>query len=74
MKISNDEEIWDVFNKGKHRKELSSISIQKRSHSMRDYESPYSLKLLKEAAYLPQTLDEFNNAKDNLKMQKKYNE
>lgn len=49
-------------------------SNQKRSHSTRDYESPYSFKILKEAAYTPQTLDEFNQLKENLKKQKKINE
>ena len=41
---------------------------------MRNYESPYSFKTLKEAAYLPQTIEEFHNAKENLKIQKKYNQ
>ena len=50
------------------------ISNQKRSHSLRDYSSPYSMKLLKEATYLPQSMEEYNKAKDNLKIQKLYNQ
>jgi len=41
---------------------------------LRSYESPYSLKFLKESAYLPKTIEEFNKAKESLKLQKKFNE
>lgn len=72
-KNRKDEEIWDILSKNKaKKKEFPSFSGVR--EKLKDYSSPYSYKTLKESAYLPQNAEEFQQAKENLKLLKIYNQ